>query len=254
MEAAKAGHLGCLERMQHEGRLLSSCSQERKSAGEVRKAEFWDASLVACKAGQARVLTWLFRDGWPASVDATSEYSLSGLAQHLDRCKVQGLYIPGMDYRDEWFLAEVNLCRFALQTPNTACLEALLDAGCRSEWMCPMAALEGREAHLALAAGRGCCCDARTLYVAAKACNLSMLLRVAKRHATIAKSLLYQCEYGITTVCLQAAAEVGGIECLRALLDCSKDWSESELYWLLRAANAAAVRAGLVDWLPELTR
>jgi hypothetical protein len=94
------------------------------------------------------------------------------------------LHILGMDFSDEWFLAEINLCRFALQTSNTACLEALLDAGCRSEWMCPMAALEGREAHLALAAGRGCCCDGRTLYVAAGTGNLSML-RAAHRHATV---------------------------------------------------------------------
>jgi hypothetical protein len=83
MEAAKAGHLRCLERMKCEGRLLTSNSDERKTAGEVRKAELWDAALVACKARQAHVLKWLFRDGWPASVDATHKYSLSGLAQPL---------------------------------------------------------------------------------------------------------------------------------------------------------------------------
>jgi Ankyrin repeats (many copies) len=247
MEAAKAGHLECLERMRQEGRLLSSDSQERKSAGEARRAELWDASLVGCKAGQAHALKWLFRDGWPASVDATSKHSLSGLAQPREGRSMEELYILGMNYRDEWFLAEVNLCRFALQTPDTACLEALLDAGCRSEWMCPMAALEGREAHLALAATRGYCCDARTLYVAAKAGNLTMLW-AAHGNATVAMSLLDKATRDIVSGCLSAAAEAGSVECLRALLD----WFECDRYFW--SAMVAAIRAGHLDCLQELAR
>jgi hypothetical protein len=247
MEASRAGHLGCLERMEQEGRLLRSHSQKRKSAGEVRRAELWDAALVAGEAGQAPVLKWLFRDGWPASVDATSAYSLSGLANPLELCKLKELCLVQMRYQDEWFLAEVNLCRFALRTPDTACLEALLDAGCRSDWMCPMAALEGREAHLHLAASRGCCCDARTLYFAAKAGNLSML-RAAWRHAADAMGPLDQGPRAMAIQCISVACEGGSVECLHALLD----WFVSDRYF--HYANIAAVRGGQLDCLKELMR
>jgi hypothetical protein len=243
MEASKAGHLKCLERMKREGWLLTSNSEERKSAGEVRKAELWDAALVAGEAEQVDVLKWLFRDGWPASVDATSEFSLSGLARPLEPCNMEELYIPCMRYRDEWFLAEVNLCRFALRSPNTACLEALLDAGCRSEWMCPMAVLEGGEAHLALAASRGCCCDARTLYVAARAGNLSML-RAAHRNATDAKGLFD--DFFVVHDCIHAAVKGGSEDCLCALLD----WFQRGRY--LSTVDQALVKAGRLAWLQEL--
>jgi hypothetical protein len=164
MEAAEAGHLLCLKRMKQEGRLLACKGRLRRVAGEARRAELWDAALTACKAGQAHVLSWLVNCcRWPSSVDATSEFSFSGLAQLPEGGKLGELDIPRMQYKDEWFLAEVNLWRFALQNPDTACLEALLDAGCRSEWVCPLAAVEGREGHLALAVRRGCCCDERTI-------------------------------------------------------------------------------------------
>lgn len=72
--AAAAGHVGCLERLDSEGHLLSSNAQERGAAGEARKAELWDAALVAGHAGHAHVFKWLFRAGWPAFIDATPEW------------------------------------------------------------------------------------------------------------------------------------------------------------------------------------
>jgi hypothetical protein len=210
------------------------------------------------------VLTWLSRDGWPATVDASPKWSVSGLAQPLSQpfrdTTCNELCIPGMRYRDEWFLCEANLCRFAMQASSTACLEALLDAGCRSDWMCPMAALEGREPHLALAAERGCACDARTMYVAARACNLDML-RAAHRQATLQAGPhcggnMRDCfKENVVVRCIDAAAQGGSVECLGVLLDWFKsDWSENEFEIASSYAAEAAAGAGHVSCLQELTR
>jgi hypothetical protein len=249
IEAAQAGHIPCLERLKEDGRLLTTdhyfrSSQNKELSWEAQKFELWDAALVACKAGHAPVLTWLFGNDmalWPSVVDAKPAHSLSGLAQPLEWSQEEKLHLPYID-RHDWYHVEVNLCHFAVINPSTACLKALLKAGCRSLWICLLAAREGREEHFALAVQHRCSCDPATLYFAAKGGNVNVL-QAAQRHAKVAL-ILFNHDCVIT-----AAAKGGRLECLRALLDSFG----SEERCLLPAARAA-VEGGHLDCVQELVR
>lgn len=175
---------------------------------------------------------------------------VSGLAQlPPDGSSCDELFIPGMHYDDTWFI-EVNMCRYALRNSSNASLKTRLKAGCRSKWLCPLAALERREDCLALAATKyGCVCDAHAINVAAYTCDLSML-HAAHKHASLqwggAPPDLY--ERHTLDKSIEIVAGKGSAECLGALLD----WLHSEA-----SANAAAQRAaeaGHLNCLEELKR
>lgn len=243
----------CLRRLQEAGRFLGLSDPERECAGEARKTEIWDAALAACKAGHAKVLSWLFSAGWPDLIDAAVPWYLSDLAKPRGKGNWEDLYIPGMPYKEGWFLPEVKLYRYAMKHPDTACLEALLNAGCRSDWLCPIAALEGRERHLACAAARGAVCDARAMYPAAARGYLGVL-QAAHQHATIkagvpfGSSLTEWCGRDKVRCCLEAAAQNGHADCLGSLLT----WFPDDSLW--EPASFAAARAGHIHCLAELRR
>jgi hypothetical protein len=88
-------------------------------------------------------------------------------------------------------MPELDLYRQAMRNPTSACLEALLEAGCRSVWICRLAAQEGKPAFLALAASWGCPCDAVALRIAARAGNLP-LLKAVHRAALLPNGFLSQ--------------------------------------------------------------
>jgi hypothetical protein len=179
--AATAGHLHCLQGLQERGQFLSLDSPERGSAGEVRKLQVWDAALSACQAGHARVLSWLFASGWPAEIDAYIPWHLWDLVkpEHWDDSKLPYVkVIRGLLPEERLFLPELELCRYAMRNPEPACLEALLNSGCRSRWMYVMAALEGRGDRLDLAAEQGCQLDFLSLVLAAQEGHLPILQRL----------------------------------------------------------------------------
>lgn len=74
------------------------------------------------------------------------------------------------------FPGEVELYSHAMRAPE--CLEALLEAGARSAWICRAAALEGRADLLAMAVQNGCPCDPKCLFIAAREGQLAVLEKV----------------------------------------------------------------------------
>ena len=80
------------------------------------------------------------------------------------------LSCPEHELRNQCMPA-LDVYRQAVRNPMPACLEALLEARCRSVWICRLAAQEGKPAFLSLAASQGCPCDVVTLGIAAKAGN-----------------------------------------------------------------------------------
>eukprot|EP00884_Botryococcus_braunii_P006198 jgi/Botrbrau1/1557/Bobra.0107s0045.1 len=165
--AAGAGHLNCLEELCQMGNFLPLGSPDWAAAGEARKFQVFEAALAACSNGQAHVLSWLFSSGWPSPIETVFTWLVQDLwepppdfasafpwlQEDFEPCllRVEGDVEP--------FWLEVRLCRCAVQQEKTCCLEALLDAGCRSKWICRVAAVEGKADFLALAARRGCPCD-----------------------------------------------------------------------------------------------
>eukprot|EP00884_Botryococcus_braunii_P011272 jgi/Botrbrau1/20145/Bobra.0173s0047.1 len=170
-DAARAGHEHCLERLGRAGEFLPLDSPDWAAAGDARKAQAWEAAAVACSADRAPLLRWLFRAGWPKSSDVVAPWNFPDsfswwhCLQTASRQKF-GDFIPEHEY---------ELYYHAVRSSTTACLEALLEAGCRSPWLCTIAAAEGQEARLRLAARAGCPCDIRVLDIAARSGRLAVL-------------------------------------------------------------------------------
>lgn len=256
--AAAAGHVRCLERLRTQGKFLGSEVGERAGAGEASKAQLWDAALKACERGHAHVLRWLFRGGWPASVDASPDWLLTDLARlPLGWGSRDEFYIPGMSYGGGW-LIEVNLCRYAMRDPSTNCLKALLDVGCRSDWMCPLAALEGCEERLALVVEHECTCDVKAIYVAARGCSLRMLEAacwhfINQASRDWAEFLCNSCGRRTLDKSIEVVAKKGSAACLEALLSWFYPVAFAHLEAMQAAARGAAER-GHVDCLEVLQR
>eukprot|EP00884_Botryococcus_braunii_P013828 jgi/Botrbrau1/22446/Bobra.0091s0048.1 len=186
VDAAEAGHLQCLQGLAEAGRFLTLGSSERATAGEARKLQVWEAAYASCRADHPHVLSRFFASGWPSSIDAALPWHMGDLAELLDFTK-EGWPYDTLDFAkegrpddalDKDFLPELNLYRRAILNPTSACLEALLEAGCRSVWICRFAALEGKPSYLELAASRGCPCDVVALRIAAMAGDLPLLKEV----------------------------------------------------------------------------
>eukprot|EP00884_Botryococcus_braunii_P005776 jgi/Botrbrau1/1519/Bobra.0107s0007.1 len=191
LDAARAGHTQCLQGLSQAGSFLPLDSPDRASAGELRRLEVWQAAITTCRAGHRPTLSWLFASGWPSSIDAALTWQTRDtvdLHQLMERrslvekdqlisqvCNWGESY--SSCYTEKHFLLELDLYRYAMRNATPACLEALLEAGCRSVWICRLAALEGNAAFLALAANWGCPCDLIALQFAA--CSGDLLLLMA---------------------------------------------------------------------------
>ena len=82
MEAARAGHVHCLECLREEGKFLELHSPDRASSGEARRWQSRDAAVAACRASHAQALSCLFAGGWPASMDIELRRDPLALARH----------------------------------------------------------------------------------------------------------------------------------------------------------------------------
>eukprot|EP00884_Botryococcus_braunii_P004967 jgi/Botrbrau1/14471/Bobra.0014s0109.1 len=280
-DAARAGHLHCLLQMRKAGQFLDLYSPERDRAGEARKAQAWVALLAACRADQPRVLQWLLSKGWPAVIDAAVVWHLRDIVQPVPLCTGtwETLDIPDMPEGDGIFLPEVQLYLYAIRNPTSACLEVLLRAGCWSEWLCPLAAKEGRREYLELAAKFGCPCDGRSLFVAAERGDLEVLravclhadmptcirmmrksvrkateISVAKGHLSCFEALYHKYEECLNLFTLaQAAASKGQLECLQFITRLPEVTSSLERRPKgLAPAAAAAAQAGSLPCLKHL--
>jgi hypothetical protein len=153
VDAARAGHVRCLARLAKKGQFLPLGSPGWEAAGEARKAEVLEAAVAGCSGGHAHVLAWLFSSAWPPPPDA----ALSCHTEDLwDVQEDFAAAFPFLDFDREPLPLEYKLYCCAVKQPTSACLEAVLEAGCRSAWLCRIAAREGKADFLALAAKRGC--------------------------------------------------------------------------------------------------
>eukprot|EP00884_Botryococcus_braunii_P002185 jgi/Botrbrau1/11968/Bobra.0115s0004.1 len=179
VDAARSGHLHCLAQLYKEGAFLPLSSPEWVSAGEAKKCQVFEAAIAGCSSGLAYVLSWLFSSGWP-DIEAIFPWDMRDLLeQHMDLMTA----FPELHVDSEPFCLEYKLYCCAVQQATTSCLEALLDAGCRSEWICRIAAREGKADFLALAAKQGCPCDFWVWKFAASTGKLAVLELLASDHA-----------------------------------------------------------------------
>eukprot|EP00884_Botryococcus_braunii_P006170 jgi/Botrbrau1/15554/Bobra.0273s0006.1 len=180
VDAARAGHLHCLAQLRERGLYLALRSRNWVSAGEARKSQVFEAAIAGCSSGRADVLAWLFSPGWARNIAAIWRWDTHDLwEQHEDFAEA----FPGLSIDNEPFVLEYKLYCCAVQQPTPSCLEALLDAGCRSVWICRIAAREGKADFLALAAKRGCPCDFWVWQDAASTGKLAVLALLASDHA-----------------------------------------------------------------------
>eukprot|EP00884_Botryococcus_braunii_P021265 jgi/Botrbrau1/7822/Bobra.9_2s0003.1 len=226
--AAEAGHLQCLQGLSEAGRFLLLDSPDRASAGEARKLELWNAAFTACKADHPSLLSWLFASGWPSVCDAELPWHGWDMLKGLDvieECSPVSDMPCNIEEKFSPFMPEMDLYRQAVRNPTSACLEALLEAGCRSVWICRFAAQEGKPAFLALAALRGCPCDVIALESAAGAGNLP-LMKDVHRAALLPDGFLSQGlldermdDLNHIGVAAMDVTEKGHSACLAALLE-----------------------------------
>eukprot|EP00884_Botryococcus_braunii_P010031 jgi/Botrbrau1/19029/Bobra.0100s0057.1 len=126
------------------------------------------------------------------------------------------------------FPLEAKLYRSAVQNLDPNCLVVLLDAGCRSPVICEIAAQEGKEALLVLAALRGCPCSFQAMEIAARLRNPS-LVRAACKLAVAFNDPFWSCwtqkerrlkvrqDLKLVLLSIDAAATRGDTGCLEAV-------------------------------------
>eukprot|EP00884_Botryococcus_braunii_P007213 jgi/Botrbrau1/16493/Bobra.0142s0087.1 len=170
VDAARAGHLHCLAQLCERGLFLPLDSPDWASAGEARKCQLFEAAIAGCSSGHADVLASLFSSGWSKLRGMFPGHMQDLWEQPEDFEKA----FPGLMIREPFCLAYKLYCS-VLQQSTPSCLEALLDAGCRSAWICRIAAREGKADFLALAAKRGCPCDSWVWEFAASTGKLAVL-------------------------------------------------------------------------------
>eukprot|EP00884_Botryococcus_braunii_P021786 jgi/Botrbrau1/8291/Bobra.0251s0019.1 len=160
--------------------------------------------------------------------------------QHQDFAKA----FPGLIIDSEPFVLEYQLYCCAVQQPTPSCLEALLDAGCRSEWICSIAAREGKADFLALAAKRGCPCDFWVWEFAASTGKLAVLELLASD--SVMRSFAERARRCTWLYLPRVAASHGQWECLQILqrAGCTR--------WRDAAGNAA--RSGHLECLRNLVQ
>lgn len=137
-ECATRGHVQCLEKLTREGRFLPFDSPDRKAAGEARRLQAWEAAVAACEAGHDRVLKLILK-GWRPTIDNDVPWHLCDFLPTLteeERDFSRANRLPGLPAS----IPEFRLCRAVVNAPSFACFRRLLSAGCRSPWLCILAA------------------------------------------------------------------------------------------------------------------
>eukprot|EP00884_Botryococcus_braunii_P018384 jgi/Botrbrau1/5229/Bobra.0172s0092.1 len=249
--AARAGHTQCLQSLAEAGRFLPLGNPNRAAAGEFRKLEFWQAAITTCRAGHRPTLSWLLASGWPSSIDplllwqTRDTVNLHHLMERGDLVEKDSL-ISDACKSEKPFLVELDLYRHAMRKATPECLEALLEAGCRSVWICRLAALEGNAACLALAAAWGCPCDLIALRFAAYSGDLTLLMaaysaaRLPNGELCAGVGKLSEAQSKHISHAVQFAASKGHAACLVALVG----WFEKSIVGL-GLADTVAVKGDL---------
>lgn len=101
-----AGHLVCLERLEREGRLLSSNVDRVRRPGRRGEVSSGMQPLTACNEGRAHVLAWLFRAGWPAFRCPPRMLDSGTCVAPPDTDRCHGLVILGMQYGGGWLIQQ----------------------------------------------------------------------------------------------------------------------------------------------------
>eukprot|EP00884_Botryococcus_braunii_P011273 jgi/Botrbrau1/20146/Bobra.0173s0048.1 len=272
-DAARVGHRRCLQLFGKVGEFLPLDSPDWASAGEARKAQAWEAAAVACSADRAPLLRWLFRAGWPTSSGTIAPWHLPD-----SFCWWHCLRTADRTAFEHFILEyEYELYYYAVRSSNTACLEALLEAGCRSPWLCAIAAAEGKKDHLRLAVRAGCPCDIRVLDIAARSGRLEVLKFVYEEGTDSVTSRRFvdfmagvrwylrdQFEASLVKYferkgrrltlfpILEAVASKGHLECLEKLLRWfgSKNWLPYLLYTAAQSGHLNCLQS-IERWRPQ---
>jgi hypothetical protein len=245
--------VNCLQRRRIDGTFLPLDAPDRASAGEARKAQAWEAAAAACSACHSHVLKWTFSSGWPSAVDCELPWHSQDLVEAYD--DFQGIQVP-LGYAPIPGPFERELYYYALQHGNLPCLRVLLDAGCRSPWICAIAVWYENMVALNLAASRGCRCDSLASEVAAAMGRLDLLQIVhcirVRGHGTWSGPQSSDLELKLFRQHIQRmyvlAAKDDCVERLEALL-CSVPDSDASY-----AAARSAVEKGHVRCLEALQR
>eukprot|EP00884_Botryococcus_braunii_P000405 jgi/Botrbrau1/10365/Bobra.146_2s0004.1 len=132
LEAAGAGHIHCLERLQQEGQFLGLGSPDRRTAGEARSAQAWEAADAACRANHSSTLKWILAVWRPSRRTPAKLWCLRS-TEDWDFTRDAGFYCPA--HVELPSQHEFLLYRSVIRSPTPACLEVLLDAGCRSPFL-----------------------------------------------------------------------------------------------------------------------
>lgn len=207
-----------MERLAEVGAFLAFASPARQSAGEARQAQAWEAAALACSTNHPRLLNWLFSRGWPDSMDKTVlGYLKDNVPMRLMRSGAPGGPADGILLEHEY-----ELYWNAVGNRRAACLEALIDKGCRSPWICAIAAAQGRKEHLRLAARGGCPCGWLALSAAAVSGHLPVLEAAfndsAEYFDSWKNSASSRDRRDAINVLLNRVAEEGHADCLGFLL------------------------------------
>eukprot|EP00884_Botryococcus_braunii_P018490 jgi/Botrbrau1/5324/Bobra.0391s0034.1 len=132
VDAARAGHLHCLQRLHEAEQFLDGYSLDREFAGEARRAEFWIAAHAACRAKHAHVLAWLFSRGCPPGFFDRHPFDLQFKDVPWGSAAYVRYHPDPKEARDAPKPPEWLLFREAMKNATPACLEVLLQAGFRS--------------------------------------------------------------------------------------------------------------------------
>eukprot|EP00884_Botryococcus_braunii_P005287 jgi/Botrbrau1/1475/Bobra.178_3s0031.1 len=235
LDAARAGHTQCLQGLAEAGRFLPLVSPDRASAGELRRLEVWQAAITTCRAGHRPTLSWLFASGWPSSIDAALSWQTRDtvdLHQVMERRTLveKDRLISEVCKGERPFLLELDLYRHAMRKATPECLEALLEAGCRSVWICRLAALEGNlgeagSAHIRHAArlvaseGHAACLGALLSWFGNSAVSFWLAESIGERGYLNCLQTLQRAGCLDVVEAADGAARGAQLDCLQYLLD-----------------------------------
>jgi hypothetical protein len=194
-DAVRAGHFVCLWRLGEKEEYLNFNVYARKwvLAGEARQAQPWEAAALACKNEHSLMLQFILMAIRPTTLEYDTVrlplYSFADVGLPWPTtAKIVPWHMRGNLYNSRslrnWLTGEPEdiildieyaLYFHAVQGHTTDCLEVLLNEGCRSPWLCAIAAALGKPDRLKMAARRKCPCDWRMLEIAALSGRLDTL-------------------------------------------------------------------------------
>lgn len=258
--------MDCLEALSAAGRFLplESPPAEREGAGEARKLQAWEAALAACEAGQPVALAWILRSGWGSLIDINIPWHVRDMvpqweAKLLEAARIVRRLLRHSACQVHKFLPGIALCHAVVTSPTAACLDVLLRAGCRSKWLCTLAAEEGREDCFWAAEKAGCPVTQDALTALAHQGNdrqLSLLcscgykIRPSRRKTNNSQAAE---AYGLFPGAVRGAIEGGHVRSMEILLT-AHQLSRSDVHWLCVYAIEDAAELGRLDCLKAAHR